>query len=105
MKTINLYYIYDKVGETAISGIIPVTNDLTAAIGFRDAYIKNPKTSINYKQLELVHFGFVYVDENGQFTISAETVEKRRIPGNEIMNVISDGMHELGIDDDFVDEE
>lgn len=103
MRKINLYYVYDTINETSITGIIPVNNHLTAALGFRDSYIKNKKNMINYQQLELRQFGVVEVNENGEFGNIKN--EGYVLPGKEVMEFISGEMKSRGIDDVFDEEE
>lgn len=105
MKTLNLYYVYDTINETSVTGPIPVNNHLTAAIGFRDSYIKNKKSPYNYQQLQLVYFGFLNVDENGEFSINTQSVEIKRLSGKEVMEYISSELKARGIDDLFDEEE
>lgn len=101
-----LYYVYDNVGETVIAGPIPAANDLVAAIGFRDSFIKNKDKRIpySYKSLDLVRFATFDVDEDGCMTVSEKNIV-RRIIGGEIMDFIRDESLKLGIDDEFVEEE
>lgn len=105
MKTLNLYYVYDTINETAVTGIIPVNNNLTAALGFRDSYIKNKKSPYNYQQLQLVHFGFVEVDENGCFTMPTQVCAPWVLPGKEVIGYITSELKDRGIDDIFDEEE
>lgn len=102
MKTINLYYVFDKVGQTQVAGPLPAANDFVAALGFRDNFIKNKKTLYSYKALQLVKFGTINVDENGCFSIPEQS--SSRIEGAEIMNFISEKCLEYGIDDELPDD-
>ena len=103
MRNINLYYVFDTINETAVTGIIPVNNHLTAALGFRDSYIKNKKSPYNYQQLLLRQFGTVDVNENGEYgNVQNDCWE---IPGKEIMEFISSELKARGIDDTFDEEE
>lgn len=102
MRTLNLYYIYDNINECAITTIIPAANDLVAAIGFRDTYIKG-KDKRPYTAYDLVRFGVVDVDEDGQYHIT-KLCNIDRIVGRDIMNFISDEYKKLEIDDDFIEE-
>lgn len=108
MKKLNLYYVYDNVGETVITDIIPAPNDLVALIGFRDHFIKNPnqKMPYNYKALDLVRFAKLNIDEDGCFTISTlpPDTEIKRVIGSEVMSQIELMSEELGIKDDILDD-
>lgn len=56
MKKLCLYQVFDNIGQSAITSIIPSTNDLTAALGFRNAYIKEKdpqKNPFGFKTLDL----------------------------------------------------
>lgn len=103
MKTLNLYYVFDKIGNCQIAGPMPADNDFIAALGFRDSFIKNKKTPYSYKALQLVKFGTINVDENGCFSIPQQS--NSRIEGAEIMNFINEKCLEYGIDDDLPDTE
>lgn len=103
MKTLNLYYVFDKIGQTQIAGPIPAANDFVAALGFRDTFIKNKKGPYNFKALQLVRFGTINVDENGCFSIPEQS--KSTIEGAEVMDFINEKCNEYGIDDDLVDDE
>lgn len=103
MKKINLYYVYDTINETAVTGIIPINNHLTAAIGFRDSYIKNKKSPYNYQQLLLRQFATVELNENGEYGNVKN--DGWQIPGKEIVDFILDELKARGIDDTFDEEE
>lgn len=105
MKRLELYYVFDAVGNCAITSVIPVSNALTAALGFRDSYIKNEKSPYNYKGLRLIHCGNLDVDENGNMFISEDQSRHDVIAGKDIMTFISAEMAALGIDDAFVEDE
>lgn len=98
----NLYYVYDNINECAITSIIPAANDLVAAIGFRDAYIKS-KDKKPYTAYDLVRFAKVDVDEDGQFFVN-QPGEVKRLTGREVMVFISNELKKLDVDDDFVEE-
>lgn len=108
MKKLNLYYVYDNVGETVITDIIPAPNDLVALIGFRDHFIKSPnqKMPYNYKALDLVRFARLNVDEDGCLSISTlpSDTEIKRIIGADVMSQIELMSEELGIKDDILDD-
>lgn len=106
MKKLNLYQVFDNVGQSTITSIIPASNDLTAALGFRNAYIqeKNPqKNPYKYKALDLKKVAELEVDESG-LVISCLPA-KWTIAGSEIMNFIQSEMQRLGVDDFLLDEE
>lgn len=106
MKKLNLYYVYDNVGETCIAGPIPAANDLVAAIGFRDAYINGKnKLPYNYTALDLVRFARFKVDEDGCMEMSCEPQDTciKRIQGSEIMDFIKLESEQLGLKDNLLD--
>lgn len=103
MKKINLYYVYDTINETAVTSVIPISNHLTAAIGFRDSYIKNKKSPYNYQQLILRQFATLDVNQDGEFgNVKNEGWE---LPGKDVMVFITSELKERGIDDIFEEEE
>lgn len=105
MKKLNLYYVYDNVGDMTIAGPVPAANDLVALIGFRDSYIKNPKLPYSYKSLDLVRFAQVEVNENGRLSMAEKSDnDVCTFKGAEVMGTISVLSAELGIDDDLLDE-
>ena len=104
MKTLGLYYVYDNLGETVITPPIPCANDLVAAIGFRDTYMKKD-SKYNYKALDLVCFGRVFIDEDGCMKMDPDLMKETRWLGAEILSFIANKSAELGIDDSFVEEE
>lgn len=106
MKKLELFYVYDTINECAITSVIPQNNLLTAALGFRDAYIKNKKSPYNYQQLELVNFGWLDVDVNtGELHQGCNVTAETRLSGKEVMNYIADELKKRGIDDVFDEEE
>lgn len=106
MKKLELFYVFDTINECAVTGVIPVNNLLTAALGFRDSYIKNKKSPYNYQQLELVNFGWLDVDVNtGELHQGCNVVAETRLPGKEVMDYIANELKARGIDDNFDDEE
>ena len=104
MKTLNLYYVYDKIGKCQIAGPIPADNDFVAALGFRDSFINNKAKNIpySYKALQLVKFGTINVDENGCFSIPEQS--NSLIEGSEIMDFIIEQCLQYGIDDNLPDD-
>lgn len=104
MKKLELYYVYDTIGDCAITGPIPVANQLVACIGFRDSFIKKSDSPYNYKALKLIKFGVLDVDSNGNLSISETFKVKNEINGSEIMDLIAAEMQARGVDDNLVDE-
>lgn len=103
MRSLGLYYVYDNINECAITQIIPAANDLVAAIGFRDSFIKC-KDKRPYTAYDLVRFGTVEVDEDGQFFIENTDIKIKRYTGREIMDFIRSEYQKLDIDDDMLDD-
>lgn len=106
MKKLNLFYVYDNIGCTAITGIIPANNYLTAALGFKNAYVdnKDKKTNpYNYKGLTLVCIGDVNVDSDGAMTFGEKITWE--MSGKDIIDFINDEFKARGMDDEFVNEE
>lgn len=106
MKKLGMYYVYDTIGQCAITGLIPCANDLVAAIGFRDAYIKPQQpTPYNYNALELRCIGDVNVDSDGCFKFGDSYEPNWKLSGKDLMSWISDELANRGIDDNLLDEE
>lgn len=106
MKKLSLYQVFDNVGQSAITSIIPAVNDLTAALGFRNAYIleKNPqKNPYQYKALDLKKVAELEVDESG--IVVSCLPAKWTIAGNQVMSFIQEEMQRLGVDDFILDDE
>ena len=103
MKKMGFYYVYDVINEVAITTVICMPNNLTAAIGFRDTYIKKNNSGINYKQLQLIKFANCDVTENGMFDKTER--DDFTLKGNEIMDFISSELQKRGIEDNFVEDE
>lgn len=103
MKTLNLYYVYDTINETSVTGIIPVSNHLTAALGFRDSYIKDKKSPYNYQQLQLKQFATVEINLDGEYGNVKN--EGWVLSGKEVMDYITSELKARGIDDLFDEEE
>lgn len=106
MKTLGLYQIFDNVGKSAITQIIPAATNLTAALGFRNAYIqeKDPrKNPYQYKALDLIKVANVELNEDG--LVSKVTAADWTIQGSEVMNFIQEEMQALGVDDFILDDE
>ena len=105
MKKLNLFYVYDNIGCTAITGIIPASNYLTAALGFKNSYIdKKDKTQnpYNYKGLTLICIGDVNVDSDGAMSFGDKI--NWELSGKDIIQFISDEFKARGIDDGFYNE-
>lgn len=106
MKKLGLYQVYDNVAGECITGIIPATNNLTAALGFRNAYIKEKdpvKNPYQYKALELRKVAVLDLDDNGLVkNVMNDTWSKE---GGSIMNFISEEMQARGVDDFIVDDD
>lgn len=103
MRSLGLYYVYDNINECAITQIIPAANDLVAALGFRDSFIKC-KEKRPYTAYDLVRFGTVDVNEDGQFFISETESKITRYTGREIMDYIKNEYQKLDIDDDMLED-
>lgn len=108
MKTMCLFQVYDNVGQTFITNIIPSANRLTAALGFRNSYIQEKDPAKNpyaraYKALELVEVAVCDVLDNGQFTNFKQS--DWTCKGSEIIELIRDEMAARDVDDFILDEE
>lgn len=106
MKKLNLYQVYDNVGQSTITSIIPAVNDLTACLGFRNAYIqeKNPqKNPYQYKALDLKKVAELEVDESG--LVVSCLPAKWNIAGSEVIQFIQEEMQRLGVDDFILDDD
>ena len=104
MKTINLYYVLDRLNNTAITSIIPASEHLTACLGFRNSYILNKENKIPYKNLSLVCCGQLNVLENGAYKQNV-SYEDWSISGSEVIDFIREEIANRGLDDGFLDEE
>lgn len=104
MKNLYLYYVYDKVGETAVSSVIPASSHLTACLGFMNAYIKNKESKLSYKNLKLVCCGSLDIQFSGEMRQS-ETFPDFKLDGSEVIGYIKEQMLAKGLDDGFIDEE
>ena len=105
MKTLKLFYVYDTIGGCAITNMIPMSNDLVAWVSFRDNFIQKKDSPYNYKALELVKFGEVNVDYNGEFKCCENVRDVVRYSGKEIMDLIQNELAARGIDDNLIDED
>lgn len=106
MKTMELYQVYDNVGQSVITGIIPAANKLTACLGFRNAYIseKNKqKNPYQYKALDLIKVANLEMNEDG--LVQKATSAEWTISGGEVMKFIQEEMTARGVDDFILDDE
>lgn len=102
MKTISLYQVFDNVGQTMITQPIPCANNLVAALGFYNSYIKEKdktKNPYQYKALDLVRVASFEVDDIG--TWSKPTTFEWECSGADIKQFISSEMASRGVDDFF----
>lgn len=101
-----IYQVFDNVGQSAITGVIPAANNLTACLGFRNSYIKEKdknKNPFHYKALDLICVGNLELNENGIVQKVSEADWK--ISGSDVLKYISDEMLARGVDDFIVDDE
>ena len=108
MRSLKFYYIYDNINECVISEKpFFAPNDLSAAIVFRDSFIKNEKSMYNYKSLDLVRFGEADILPDGDYVMRTDekSIKIQRLIGSEIMTFIQAEIQKLGIEDDFLEEE
>ena len=100
---IQLYYVRSITDNCIISPMIPQMNDLTAAIGFAQAYIKEKdplKNPYDYKELELVRFAVI---ESTIGEMAVTTTTKHVLKGSQVFDFVNEAMKKRGIDDFFVD--
>lgn len=105
MKLQRIYQVYDSVGQTAITGIIPQNNNLTAALGFYNAYIKEKdpiKNPYQYKALDLICVANFEIDEDG--IVSKVNPADWTCSGKDIVKFIQDEMAARGVDDFILDD-
>lgn len=105
MRKLQLFYVFDTIGNSAITGPIPLVNDMVAWVSFRDNFINKKDSPYNYKALELVKFGTIEEDSNGELKVSPNQFERIRYSGKEIISLISADLKERGIEDNLIDEE
>lgn len=108
MKTVGFYQVMDNVGGCAITQLIPAANRLTAALGFRNAYIQEKdkmKNPFQYKALELVEVTIADVNDDGSLYVHQTPNDCWSIRGNDIMSFISNEMKARGVDDFIVDDD
>ena len=106
MKQLGLYQVFDNVGKSTITGVIPAVNNLTAALGFRNAYIaeKDPKKNpYKYKALDLIKVANMELNDDG--LVVKVTAADWTIQGNAVMDFIQSEMQALGVDDFILDDE
>ena len=107
MKTTGFYQVVDHVGGCAITQLIPAQNRLTAALGFRNAYMQDPeiKKQYNYKALELVEVAVADIQEDGVLYIHQSPKDPWSITGRDILDFIKEEMAARGVDDFMVDDD
>lgn len=108
MKTMSFFQVVDRVGGCAITQLIPAQNRLTAALGFRNAYIleKDPqKNPYGYKALDLVEIAIADVQEDGVLFIHQSPTEMWSISGKDIGEFITNEMKDRGVDDFILDDD
>lgn len=108
MKTLGFYQVIDNVGGCAITQLIPAQNRLTAALGFRNAYMleKDPaKNPYQYKALELIEVTIADIQDDGMMYVHQSPSEMWSISGKDIINFIQDEMKERGVDDFILDDD
>lgn len=107
MKTLGFYQVIDNVGGTAITQLIPAQNRLTAALGFRNAYIlekDKQKNPFQYKALELVEICIADIQDDGLMYVHQSPSEMWSISGKDIIEFIQDEMKNRGVDDFILDD-
>lgn len=108
MKTMGFYQVIDHVGGCAITQLIPAQNRLTAALGFRNAYMqeKDPqKNPYSYKALELVEVGIADLNEDGTMFLHQSPTDPWSISGKNIIDFIQEEMAARGVDDFLLDDD
>lgn len=108
MKTLGFYQVIDNVGGTAITQLIPMQNRLTAALGFRNAYIlemDKTKNPYQYKALELVEVTIADVQDDGMLFVHQSPSEMWSISGKDIIAFIEEEMKARGVDDFILDDD
>lgn len=106
MKKMELYQVFDNVGLSTITGVIPASNRLTACLGFRNTYILNKdpqKNPYQYKALDLIQVANLELNEDG-LVVKANSAEWT-ISGGEVMKYIQDEMAARGVDDFILDDD
>lgn len=113
MKTTAFYQVFDNVGGMAITGLIPAQNRLTAALGFRNAYMvekdfnKNPYAK-TYKALELIEVTFADINEDGTYFVHespADMANNWTLKGSDVISFIQQEMANRGVDDFILDDD
>lgn len=103
MNKIQLYYVKSRTENCVISPMIPCSNDLTAAVGFANAYIKEKdpiKNPYDYRELDLIRFAVI--DESPD-AMNISTTTHHVLKGSEVFDFVNDAMKKRGIDDYFID--
>lgn len=106
MKKMELYQVYDNVGQSTITGVIPANNRLTACLGFRNAYILNKdpqKNPYQYKALTLIKVANLELDDDG--LVVNVTSAEWKISGGDVMKFIQAEMAARGVDDFILDDD
>lgn len=108
MKTMGFYQVIDHVGGCAITQLIPATNRLTAALGFRNAYMlekDKTKNPYQYKALELVEIGIADLNEDGTMYLHQSPADPWSLPGKDVIEFIKSEMATRGVDDFILDDD
>lgn len=108
MKTMGFYQVIDNVGGCAITQLIPASNRLTAALGFRNAYILEKDISKNpyqFKALELVEITIADINDDGTMFVHQSPSEPWSISGKDIIDFIREEMAARGVDDFILDDD
>lgn len=108
MKTMAFFQVIDNVGGCAITQLIPASNRLTAALGFRNAYITQKDKQKNpymYQALELVEIGIADINDDGTMFLHQSPADMWSISGKNIMQFIQDEMKSRGVDDFVLDDD
>lgn len=110
MKTQGFYQVFDNVGGTAITGLIPAQNRLTAALGFRNAYMMDKDVTKNpyiktYKALELREVTIADVYEDGSLYVHQSGNDYWTLKGSDVIEFIQEEMKARGVDDFILDDD
>lgn len=99
-----IYSVRDMVNGVSIVDTVVCNNDLTAALGFYNSFIKYKNPSVvSYKMLELYCLGGLHEDSKGKLDIY-QTLDGFSCKGSDIVDFIQSEYDRLGIDDDFIDD-
>lgn len=108
MKTLGFYQVIDNVGGCAITQLIPAQNRLTAALGFRNAYMlekDKTKNPYQYKALELVEVTIADIQDDGMMYVHQSPSDMWSISGKDIIAFIEEEMKARGVDDFILDDD